>query len=266
MKRKVFGIPTIAIILIAALVAGGIYAAFFWERQVPVSVRIVGAEIEAYQDEACTIPLTAIDFGELRAGEQSTTVPFWLLNSGEDTVYAALAQTGLDPLLGFFEGDANAVPADPNKLPVVTGSDYEPEVPEVPGYWEETATTTMTSAYFSPTENTEILVDDTNGFPSSGIVKVQKELIAYTSTMPNSLNGLTRGIDGTIPDHHDAPSPVILMNWVDPIPAVPESGGDTFNLASGEVLQVSIYLVADSSIDRNEKPFTLLIFAQDTEF
>lgn len=256
LRRKIFGVPTIAIILIAALATGGIYAAFFWQKEVPVSVKIVGAEIEAYEDEACTIPLTAVDFGDLRQGEQSATMSFWLLNIGEDTLYPALAQDGLDPLLLLFEGDANAVPADPSNLPLATGEDI------TPGYWQETATTTTTVEALDDVA-LEVRIASGVGFPDSGMVKIDDELIAYASIVPtgdSKLLELSRGqVDTTAAIHADG-STVTLMEWVE------EVSTSLYNLDPLGKLQVNIYLEADSTITRSDKPFTLLIFAQDTEF
>jgi hypothetical protein len=166
-------VSILAVVLAVLLVGGGVLAAFFWTKSIPSTVKIVGGEVEAFQDEECTIPLTALDYGELRAGETTDTVTFWLKNIGDDPLYAAIAQDELDSLLILYQGAGNVVPADPSRLKLQTGTDY------VAGYWQAgtPSTTILTGINASATT---VEVASITSFTSTGKLYCQGEVIAYT--------------------------------------------------------------------------------------
>jgi hypothetical protein len=255
MKRRFLGIPVpiIAIGLAILLIGGAALAAFLWQKQVPSTVKIIGAEVEAYQDEACTIPLTALDFGEMRAGETTDPVSFYLKNIGDDPVYCALAENNLDALLALFEGDGNVVPADPDRLALPTDEDI------TPGYWQETATTTTLNGNPDATD-THFGVTDTTSFPDSGVVKIDNELIYYAVKTSDQFEGCIRGYADTTATAHSMGATITLMEWVE------ETSEILYDLQPDEVLSVSLYIESDPAITRSDKPFTLIIEAKDTAY
>jgi hypothetical protein len=56
--------------------------------------------------------------------------------------------------------------------------------------------------------DTTIDVDSTTGFPSSGVVRIESELITYTGTTATSFTGCTRGRFGTTAATHNDNTPV----------------------------------------------------------
>jgi hypothetical protein len=58
-----------------------------------------------------------------------------------------------------------------------------------------------------------ISVADANGWPAQGIVVVGQERILYSSRTDTTLDGLTRGANGTIPVGHGVGSPVALLSY-----------------------------------------------------
>ena len=249
--KKFLGMP-VSVILALALTAGAVLAAFLWSQSVPSTVKIIGSEVVAYEDEACTVELTALDFGEIRGGETTGQVEFWLKNQGDDPVYCALAEDDLDALLALFEGTDNAVPADPDRLPLLVSTS---------SYWQETGVTTVIEGGAVGETSTAIGIDDATSFPSSGMVKIDDELISYASISQPAeyylLEGCVRGEDGTTPAAHAIGATVTVMEYV---------SGDVYNLEPDEVLAVDLYITADPDIARSDKPFTLIVEAKDTAY
>jgi hypothetical protein len=63
---------------------------------------------------------------------------------------------------------------------------------------------------------TTINVDDTTGFPSAGVIKVDNELISYTGITSTSLTGITRAVNGTsTAAHSDDASIEVFTGWGD---------------------------------------------------
>ena len=66
-----------------------------------------------------------------------------------------------------------------------------------------TATTVLTSAISSPSSTSAISVLSTTGFPTSGTIQIDSELISYTSTTSTTFAGtITRGASGTVGATH----------------------------------------------------------------
>ena len=64
---------------------------------------------------------------------------------------------------------------------------------------------------------TTINVDDTTGFPSAGVIKVDDELISFTGITSTSLTGIVRGVNGTsTAAHSDDSSIEVFTGWGDP--------------------------------------------------
>lgn len=61
---------------------------------------------------------------------------------------------------------------------------------------------TMLSSNISDV-STSIVVNNASKFPSSGKILINKEIISYTTKNGNTLSGLTRGADNTIPSSHN---------------------------------------------------------------
>ena len=89
-------------------------------------------------------------------------------------------------------------------------------------------------------------------------------LMAWTDPIPGSpevlaaLTGCARGAEGSTAAAHADGVAIAQAEWV------PETGGDILELYPGEVLPVSVFLVADSGIPRGDYPFITTILAQDT--
>lgn len=249
-NKKLLGVPfpIIAWILALSLVVVGA-GIFFWQRQVPSTVHIIGGEVEAYQDEACTIPLVDLDFGDLRGGETTGNQTFWIKNTGDDTLYVALSQENLDPLLTLYHEDEGAIPSDPDKLPLA--------VDWIDWHWQEQGTTGVLTSNLNPSDTFLTLSSaDLAKFPDSGMVKVDSEWIAYDGK-DGSLQNLLRGQEDSTPAAHTTGTIVYLMEYV---------GGAVYELPIAISLEVGLYLTADKGITRSDKDFTVNIYAQDTAF
>ena len=67
---------------------------------------------------------------------------------------------------------------------------------------QELQTNTLNGALNADTAGTggvgtSVTLTSTTGFPSSGTIAVENELITYTGVSTNDLTGITRGADGT---------------------------------------------------------------------
>lgn len=181
MKHKRFlgiPIPVVAVTLAILLVGGGVLAAFFMQRDIPTTISIVGVdEAEVYQDSECTILLTDLAFGDIMPGETTGTMTFYVKNNSDPSgspFYVALSQTGLDLMLTLVEDANGVVPADPDVLPLVTGSDYED------GYWQAgSPVTTILGGIDASADLIEVASID--GFPSSSLLYCEGEIIFYAS-------------------------------------------------------------------------------------
>lgn len=69
--------------------------------------------------------------------------------------------------------------------------------------------TTLTDSPLSDSATT-INVDDTTGFPSTGCITIDSEIISYAGTTATSFTGCTRGFDGTTNVSHEINSYVSL--------------------------------------------------------
>jgi hypothetical protein len=252
--KKFLGVPVSLIIITTAimLACSAAVAAFLWNQSVPSTVKILGSDVLAYSDEACTQPLTALTFPDIRAGQTTTPVSFWIKNTGDDTVYCAMAQSGLDAQLTLNQ-NGNSVPADPAWLKLATGSEV------IPGYWQATATTTTLAIAINASAST-IELANTTGFNGSGMIKIDSELINYTGKVNNSLNGCSRGQEGTTAVSHSVGAPVTLMQWV------PPTTGNLYNLAPAGKLQVTLTVTAGASIPRSSKSWQTILEAKDTAY
>ena len=89
------------------------------------------------------------------------------------------------------------------------------------GFWGggTEVTTLLDGALLNDTNGTggigsTITVDDTTGFPSAGVIKVESELISYTGITSTSLTGITRGVNGTsTAAHSDNTSIEVFTGW-----------------------------------------------------
>lgn len=88
------------------------------------------------------------------------------------------------------------------------------------GYGGSTGVTTLLDGALLNDSNgtggvgTTITVDDTTGFPSAGVIKVDNELISYTGTTATSLTGITRAVNGTsTAAHSDNESIEAFTGW-----------------------------------------------------
>jgi hypothetical protein len=251
MKKRFLGIPVpiIAVILALTLVAGGVLAAWYFTKEIPGQIQIIGAECGVYQDEGCTVPLEALDFGSMRAGDTSDPIPAYIKALGEDPIYLALMESGLDPLLTLYvDGDfvSAAIPTDPDILLLITFEEL---------IWQETGDTSQNSAAFD--EVATSIPGALGDFPAAGgVMKVNDELIAYDSWESNMFLDCIRGYDGTTAAAHGLAT-LYLMEQV--LVTV-------YELAPGEVLAVEFTIEADPAILRSLNEFILTVLAQDEVF
>jgi len=78
--------------------------------------------------------------------------------------------------------------------------------------------------------DTTIVVDSTTGFPSSGYITIEDEVISYTGTTSVSFTGCTRGALSTTAASHDDDTPVLalpLETLFDHVTGSEASAGDT---------------------------------------
>jgi hypothetical protein len=253
MKKRFLGIPIpiIAVILALTLVAGGVLAAWYFTKEIPGQIQIIGAECGVYQDEGCTIPLDALDFGEMRAGDTSDPIPAYIKALGEDPIYLALMESGLDPLLTLYvDGDfvSAAIPTDPDILLLQTGGSVTYEV------------TTLNTFSTSPIDAVMTTIGNlytTVGFPDSGVVKIQDELIYYGSKTANQFLECVRGYAGTTAAAYAADTDMFLTDEIVEV---------IYELGPGEVLAVEFTIEADPAILRSLNEFILTVLAQDEVF
>ena len=60
---------------------------------------------------------------------------------------------------------------------------------------------------------TSITLQDTTGFPTSGVIKVAAEFISYTGVSGNDLTGITRAVAGTRSAHASGASVEVYLGW-----------------------------------------------------
>ena len=80
------------------------------------------------------------------------------------------------------------------------------------GLWGGTTNNALTNALNSGITNsaTTLTLNDATGFPTSGTILIDEELITYTGKSSNDLTGLTRGTNGTTAAAHSAADTVRL--------------------------------------------------------
>ena len=242
-------IPIIAIVLALVLVGGGVLAAFFWTKSVPSTVTILGGEVQAFTTEACDTPLTALAFSGIRPGETTTPVSFWIKNIGDDPAYCALAQSGLDIKLTLNHTTLGVVPADPARLKLLISTTYV-----------NSATSNGLNENLTPSTVDHISVAAVNldAYPASGVVKIDAELIGYSSKNGGSMQllGLTRGVNGTTPAAHAFSGNTVYLQTVTP----------TYALAPAAKLQVTLTVTAGADIAKSTKSWQTILEAKDTPY
>jgi len=73
------------------------------------------------------------------------------------------------------------------------------------------------TAPLSAAETVSMTVDEAASFPASGVVTIDNEQIAYTSHTNTTLNGLTRGLNGTTPVAHTTGTSVFAFDRGGPL-------------------------------------------------
>lgn len=98
-RNKVIPIWLLGIIIASILIAAAA-GAYVYQLTIPGTVIIEGANpdanyhVEAYEDSACTQPLTNIDFGTMRVGELKY-VTIYLKNTGNGTISKVNSKTAV---------------------------------------------------------------------------------------------------------------------------------------------------------------------------
>jgi hypothetical protein len=73
--------------------------------------------------------------------------------------------------------------------------------------------TDLTSDIPNPSSTAAIQVTDTTGFPSSGYIKIGKEIIGYTGKTATTFTGITRGVATSSGSSHSIGSAVSQAQW-----------------------------------------------------
>ena len=105
LKRKVWGIPVLAAILVALALVGVVVAAILCS--IPSSVNVVSKEIAVYDDLACTTPVTDIAWGDVYQGTIAGDTVY-VKNEGSGVVTVTAEAVGLPAGIAFA-----AVPTPP---------------------------------------------------------------------------------------------------------------------------------------------------------
>jgi len=227
--------------LALVVVGGAVIAAFFWEAPTPSQVRVIGEGIQVYENPECTVPLTELNFGDVRQGEATSTITGYLNNDGNIPLYIAINQTGLNTELTLYEDGTNVVTSSPTKLVLTAGME------------ESTTTTTLAAQLNSGAQTMDVA--NTSAFPTSGVVKVDNELVYYGSGGGGGaqLLDLQRGYMGTTPAIHASGATVTLMQT-------------SYILDPAEVVPVSLHLEASNSAGLASYSFTTTFYSQDSPF
>ena len=104
------------------------------------------------------------------------------------TQFAGISE-GVDTWMENMELNNTSITSD--------GTLFNPGIPsiqELMSYLDAPLTTSSTVVY----------IPDTTNFPDSGKLLVGKELVTYTSKLPDRLIGVARGVDGTTAEAHSA--------------------------------------------------------------
>jgi len=249
--KKLLGIPIPIVIvgLIFVLAAGGAIAAFLWNASIPSTVTVIGSEVQAYSNEACTDTLTAIDFGDVRASQDSGGVSIWVKNLGDDPVYVAIAQDGLISDLTLYAGDS-AVPADPGRLALSTTE----------ASWVDAGVSPGSLSVNTQSDSPTVRVGFATDFPSAGYIEIGDVVISYTTktlvlNTTYDLGGCTL-IEGGVVTLPAAS----VVTVVTPVP------GDDGEMAPDAVIEVVLHIAADASVTRGINPFETIIEAQDIPY
>ena len=121
--KKFFGLKTKLSILIIMIVASllistsAFAAGALLTKTVSASFTVVAKvpNLEFYSDEACTTPLTSINFGtHLHQGDTSSPVSIWVKNTGEVDFTAVNVTTTLSSIQG-------AITFTPGSFPLTQG-------------------------------------------------------------------------------------------------------------------------------------------------
>lgn len=239
----------VALSILGALliISGGTFAlaSFLWSQTNPATVEVKGGDIALYSDDACTVELPStytLDFGEVRAEQNSDSITCYLKNEGTDVLFPVIWTSVANTHLSFMVNNELAGPAtSPLKL-------YQPGA--LSGLF---ASNTLSSAITSTV--TTIPLDGANGptmadyifFPDSGELC---QVVDWDGTTGHTLT-VIRGVGGTIAAGHVSGATVEMGTGI--------QGGDL--LTPGEVLPLEMHLEAIPGAILGPTPFDVTIEA-----
>ena len=84
MRRVLFVVISVMLLISTALA----YMVSTWTVANSMTVVAVDVNIKAYEDQACTKPLTSLSWGEIKQGDRAEKI-FWIKNVGKDNGVAA---------------------------------------------------------------------------------------------------------------------------------------------------------------------------------
>jgi hypothetical protein len=96
LKTKKYLLVLFAATLMVALAATTVYAAVSSSKTVSSSGKVVTINLAVYSDSACTQPVSAINWGSLQPGG-NTTYNVWIKNTGTAQVTLSMTTSGWSP-------------------------------------------------------------------------------------------------------------------------------------------------------------------------
>jgi len=240
-KSKWLGIPIplIALLLVLTMVGGGVLGAFLFNQSIPSNIVILGGDVQAFSDVACTVPLTTLTFDPIRAGQTSPEKTFWVKNTGEDPVFCALAQSTLTVGL-TLSNNGLTVPADPARLKLRTGT-------------TDTATTSALTSAIDASITTIAFSNSQTNFAAGDIAKIGDELILLNNVTAGGTTDSVRGYAGSVAAPHAVGAPISKATV-------------SYSLAPGAVLPVALKLAAGASVVRGAQAWQTVVEARDTPY
>ena len=103
LKTK-FAIIVITVLVCIIAFSGVAYAAGVFNKNVPATVTLKATTpgLTLYSDEACTLELTTVSFGEVPSGD-TKVINVWLKNTGNKNFSSITASSNLDAGIGTIE-------------------------------------------------------------------------------------------------------------------------------------------------------------------
>jgi hypothetical protein len=218
-------------------------------REIPSHVSIVVPYgLTVWEDEACTIELTELDFGNIIANGESDYVSFYLKNEGENDTYIAISQSGLDDnhLALNWEDVTGSCPPDDMIMDVTY---YYANVDPIVSF-------ALTGTMDTPAQN-YIELGSACTFVVNDVIKVEDELMLITVAQGSGKYTVQRGYFGTTATAHSMSQIAYLQQLID----------DQDSLIPDALMNVVLFLTAnDQATTKTDVDFTVVINASDIPY